>query len=118
VQDVEDKRKELIGAQKELDKAISERNDIIKTIADLTDKAQKNLETFEELIKEAEEKVNNSSYNQSKLWHALKTEYEKEATKLDLMRYRGRLEERKSTLEIVKSQLVNYQRKTFVDMGH
>ena len=117
-QDVEGKRKELIDAQKELDNAINERNDIIRLIANLTDKAQKNLEAFEELIKEAEEKVNNSPYNRSKLWHALKTEYEKEATKLDLMQYRGKLEERKSALEKIKDQLTNYQRKAFIEMEH
>jgi hypothetical protein len=118
VQAVEEKRKELVGAQKELDKVISERNLIVSKFEKLTDKAQKNLEAFEELIKEAEEKVNNSSYNKSKLWHALKTEYEKEATKLDLMEYRGKLEERKSVLERVKGQHAKYERKAFVDMEH
>ncbi len=118
VQAVEEKRKELVSAQKELDKVISERNLIVSKFEKLTDKAQKNLEAFEELIKEAEEKVNNSSYNKSKLWHALKTEYEKEATKLDLMEYRGKLEERKSVLERVKGQHAKYERKAFVDMEH
>ncbi|MCL5093316.1 MAG: hypothetical protein M1128_02520, partial [Candidatus Marsarchaeota archaeon] len=114
VQAVEEKRKEFVGAQKELDKVISERNLIVSKFEKLTDKAQKNLEAFEELIKEAEEKVNNLSYNKSKLWHALKTEYEKEATKLDLMEYRGKLEERKSVLERVKGQHAKYERKAFV----
>ena len=118
VQVVEEKRKELIDAQKDLDNAISERNLIVSTFEKLTDKSQKNLDTLEELIKEAEEKVNNSPYNKSKLWHALKTEYEKEATKLDLMEYRGKLEERKSILERVKGQHAKYQRKAFVDMEH
>jgi hypothetical protein len=117
-QDVEEKRKELINAQKELDKAISERNLIVSTFEKLTDKAQKNLDEFEDIIKEAEEKVNSSPYNKSKLWRALKTEYEKEATKLDLMQYRGKLEERKSVLERVKGQHAKYQRKEFVDMEH
>ncbi len=118
MQAVEEKRKELIDAQKELDKAISARNLAVSTFEKLTEKAQENLNTFEELIKEAEERVNNSPYNKSKLWHALKTEYEKEATKLDLMPYRGKLEERKKVLERVKSQHAKYQRKEFVDMEH
>ena len=42
----------------------------------------------------------------------------KEATKLDLMEYRGKLEERKSVLERVKGQHAKYERKAFVDIEH
>lgn len=118
MQAIDDKRKELIDSQKERDKVISERNFVVSTFEKLTQKAEDNLDTFEQLIKEAEEKVNNSPYNRSKFWKALQTDYEREATKLDLMPYRGKLEERKSVLKRVKAQHAKYQRKAFVDMEH
>ena len=118
MQVVEEKRKELIDAQKQLDNTINKRNLVVSRFEKLTKKAEDNLETFEDLIKEAEEKVNNSPYNKSRLWHALKTEYEKEATKLDLMQYRGKQKERKSVLDRVKGQHEKYERKAFVDMEH
>ncbi len=115
---VGEKRKEVIGSQKELDKAISERNLIVSTFEKLTQKAEDNLSTFEELINEAEEKVNKSGYNTSKIRNPLATQYERDATKLELLPYTGKLKERKSILKRVQGQHSKYQRKEFVDMEH
>ena len=118
IQSVDDKRKEIIDTQRGLDQAISERNLIVSTFEKLTQDAEDTLNTFEELIKEADEKVNNSPYNRSKLWMALKTDYEKEATKLELMPYRGELQKRKNVLKRVQGQHAKYQRRDFVDIEH
>ncbi len=115
---VTEKRKEVIGAQKELDKAISERNLVVSTFEKLTQKAEDNLGTFEELINEAEEKVNKSRYNTSKIRNPLATEYERDATKLELLPYKGKLKERKSVLKRVQGQHAKYERKDFVEMPH
>lgn len=115
---VDEKRKSVIGAQKELDKAISERNLIVSTFEKLTQKAEDNLGTFEELINEAEEKVNKSRYNTSKIRNPLATEYERDATKLELLPYKGKLKERKSVLKRVQGQHSKYERKDFVEMEH
>ena len=117
-QAIEEKRKEVIEAQKEVDKAISERNFIVSTFEKLTQKAEDNLDTFEDLIKEAEEKINKSRYNITKLRNPLLTDYEREATKLDLLPYRGKLKERKNILKRVQGQHTKYERKSFVEIEH
>jgi hypothetical protein len=77
------------------------------------------LSSFEGLIKEAEEKVNNSPYNKSKIWGKfLTTAYEREATRLDLLPYKGKLEDRKSDLKRVKDELSEYKGKHFVEIEH
>ncbi len=116
VDKADEKRKEVIEAQKELDRTISTYNLLLNTFEKLTREAQDNLETFEELIKEADDKVNNSPYNKSKLWgKVLTTAYEQEATRLDLLPYKGKLKVRRSDLERVKDELSDYKRKHFVD---
>ncbi len=118
-QEADEKRKEIISSQKEIDKTISGYNFLLDTFEKLTTKAEKYLNEFEAYIKESEEKVNNSPYNKSRIWgKVLTTAYEREATRLELLPYKGKLEDRKSDLKRVKDELSDYKGKHFVEMEH
>ncbi len=115
---VNQKREKVINAQAELDGTIAEYNYLLNTFEDLTDSADSGLKSFEELVKEAEVKVNKSPYNTNRLVHIGQTAYEREATLLDLLEYRGGLENRKIALKRVRDELSEYKRKKFTDIAH
>lgn len=90
----------------------------MNTFESLTERAEAYINEFDKLIPEADEKVNNSKYNKSSLFGVLKTDFEKDSTRLNLMPYKGKLEDRKILLKRVNDKLSLFKRKKWVDIEH
>ncbi|MDE1768119.1 MAG: hypothetical protein KGH62_02010 [Candidatus Micrarchaeota archaeon] len=118
VDKVDQKRTEKVDAETKLATAIAKFNLGLNTFEGLTEKAESNLEEFSNYIPEAEQKVNNSKYNKSGVvgkLRTLETEYEHQATRLNMLPYKGILSDRKIVLKRVKDELSDYKRKHWVE---
>jgi len=118
-QSLESKREEMIREQKVFEEAKLKYNYTLNTFESLTEKAEAYLNEFEKYIVEAEEKVNNSRYNKNALvggLRILQTELEQQATRLNLLPYRGKLQDRKAVLKRIKDKLSLFQRKKWEDV--
>jgi len=118
-QSLESKREEMIREQKVFEEAKLKYNYTLNTFESLTEKAEAYLNEFEKYILEAEEKVNNSRYNKNALvggLRILQTELEQQATRLNLLPYRGKLQDRKAVLKRIKDKLSLFQRKKWEDV--
>lgn len=116
INEIQKKRMDILSKHSEYQQAIAKYNGILNKFEKKLQKTEDDLEAFEERMKESAEKVNNHPYNKSKLFGTLKTDYEKQATRLDTLKYEGKIKERKNKLGIIKSELSNYERKRFVDI--
>ena len=120
-QAIQDKRNSVISAQKELDEAKIKYNFLLNTFESLSERAESYISEFEKMIPEAEEKVNKSRYNMktgiNKL-NILATDFEKEATRLSLLPYKGKLQDRKVSLKRVQSKLSLFTRKKWENVEH
>ncbi|VVB76469.1 Uncharacterised protein [uncultured archaeon] len=118
-QSADNKRETMLRELKAFEEGKAKYNSILHTFEQLTEKAESNITEFEKYIAEAEETVNNSKYNKSSLvskLRILQTDYEKDATRLNLLPYKGKLQERKVILKRVKDKLSLYERKKWVDV--
>lgn len=116
ISEIKHTREDIESKNREVQQTIKNYNGLLNKFEKRLQKAVDDLDEFEERMKEAGNIVNNHPYNKSKLFASFKTEYEKQATRLDLLKYQGKVKERRNKLEIIKNELSNYERKKFVDI--
>lgn len=116
INELQKERADIEAKNREYQQAIKTYNGILNKFEKRLQKTEDDLDAFEQRMKEAADRVNNHPYNKSKLFSALKTDYEKQATRLDTLKYEGKIKERENKLGIIKSELSDYKRKKFVDI--
>jgi len=112
---INEKEKEIRIEKEKYGELVSDYNSMLNTFETLIKKAEDKFDAYYKIKKEGETRLVNLRYNKSAL-NALRTETDKEEVKLDLLNHRP--DQFKNTLEIIKSEFANAQRKSFVEMPY
>lgn len=120
LEDVNTKRNEVVDAAKRYRSKIKEANVYLNTVKMKLEKVEGELESFEKMKKEGEDKVNNINTKSvfGKIKKALdtitfKTEAEKQSVLLNFYEYDRKIETSKRQLKLIKNDLAEYERREF-----
>jgi len=113
--DVNQKRAEIIEEETKYRGVIKESNLYLNTARNKLQKVQDELEAFEAMRKEGEEKVNSAQGKGiiRKIQNIRKTAAEKESTKLNFFEYDRKINASKNQLHLIKEDLTKYEERSF-----
>jgi CBS domain-containing protein len=114
VDNVRDKRSEVLSAQKAYDGKIKETNTYLNTAKSKLQKVEHQLDSFETIKTEGEKKIKEEQSKLSfKIRSALMTAAEKESLKLFLFEFDRKIEESRDQLKLMRDDLKEYEKREF-----